>query len=456
METFTKDNFCLDDYLECYTMFDKKEQHVEALARCIAKNTKGGYIYKDSQNGQIVFIPCDNKTMFDKLNCTIVYGKNRRQRSLTALLRSTDVAEKMVKFRGCEILTENPQCLQLYRPPVGDYDKAVIEEFMTFMASRVVNEKALTEEFRSHAYRFRHRDEFIEKFFIHYGQGNSGKSFLAACIGSLYGAYANCGATPEKVVDDQFDSWQKKLLMLHMEEAENGNYRNKKMETAIKRLTTINSSARAMYRESESIKNKAICGMNTNQADLYGLIRGDEALVSRLVIIEFKPKTPDLDWEAAKKKYIRNPLFTPSLYRYLLEDLEIPEDFSPSRYRSPEKDAFIKRAKKNSKTNIEEWVETLADEYLDDKDCDGHFFRRKLLHKYRLNGVEYYYAKPKDLVLSYKKFCKQMNYGFSFKAQNVTESLVDMGWEDEKTTIDTLYGVQILRIPVSTFSDLVA
>ena len=457
MNTFVQDSFCLDDYLETYTTFETKQQHIEALARCIAKNTKGGYIYKDSRNGQIVYVACDNKTMFDKLNCTVVYGKTRKQRSLTALLKSSDVAQAMAKFRGCEILTDNPQCLQLYRPPVGEYDKALIEEFIEFMKTRVVSGKALMEEFMSHAYRFRHREEFIEKFFIHYGQGNSGKSFSAACIGSLYGVYANCGDTPEKVVDDQFDSWQKRLLMLHMEEAENENYRNKKMETAIKRLTTINSSARAMYRESESIQNKAICGMNTNQSDLYGLIRGDEALLSRLVIIEFKPRTPELDWEAAKKKFIKNSSFACSLYKYLLEDLEIAEDFSPCRYRSSEKDEFIKNAKKNSKTNIEEWIETIAEERIEIKDASGEFKRVKLLKKYKINGVDHYFAKPKDLVLSYKNFCKQMSYNFSFKSQNVIESLVEMGWTDRKTTVEEfhLYGIRLLRIPVAVFNDLV-
>ena len=50
-----------------------------------------------------------------------------------------------------------------------------------------------------------------------------------------------------------------------------------------------------------------------------------------------------------------------------------------------------------------------------------------------------------------------MSYNFSFKSQNVIESLVEMGWTDRKTTVEEfhLYGIRLLRIPVSMFNDLV-
>ena len=90
-------------------------------------------------------------------------------------------------------------------------------------------------------------------------------------------------------------------------------------------------------------------------------------LLSRLVIIEFKPRTPELDWEAAKKKFIKNSSFACSLYKYLLEDLEIAEDFSPCRYRSSEKDDLLRMRKRIQRLTLRSGLRQLRKNALKSK-----------------------------------------------------------------------------------------
>ena len=78
----------------------------------------------------------------------------------------------------------------------------------------------------------------------------------------------------------------------------------------LKQLTTKKASARGMYKETKSARNWAIFGMNTNQEDLYGLARADDATLQRLVILDFKENAytrEEMDKEC--RKYINHPDF---------------------------------------------------------------------------------------------------------------------------------------------------
>ena len=208
------------------------------------------------------------------------------------------------------------------------------------------------------------------------------------------------------------------------------------MERVIKRLTTIASSSRAMYRETESARNQAIVGFNTNQNELYGLVRADQATLSRLVIIEFKPKPKDLNWDEIKDKFINQKDFAYSLYRYLLEDFEIPETFNTCRYISIDKDEFIKKACHTSKNNVESWLEEANEEYA-------------LFEKRKWRDVEYYWCKTSRAVDSYKRYCKDNGEKFSFKRDNFISQLIQMGFEQK--IVD---GLRLIRIESNKFEEL--
>jgi hypothetical protein len=116
---------------------------------------------------------------------------------------------------------------------------------------------------------------------------------------------SKCGAKVENI-EDQFNSWQSKMLMVHIEELQKENYQNHHFEATVKQLTTKESSSRAMHCEAAQSVNQAIWGCSTNKSDLYGLIRADEATIQRLAILHFKPKPAELDWNQKTKELLIN------------------------------------------------------------------------------------------------------------------------------------------------------
>ena len=461
-DDFINSNYTINDYKRNNTTFKTIDDHIRALMKCVANDTNGGYFVR-KYNAESNTVHYEHLTLrglrdcFDDLKVNIKLSDAEKQKlkeqkkaikefktySLVNLLTTNTYKDRLTYFDGSAILSNDPRVLQLFIPPVGKYDRSLITDFIEFMKSRVVNEKPLMEELASHAYRLRHKSAFIEKFFIHYegGEGNTGKSFFNARLGSMYRNYANIAATPEQVVSDMFNAWQKNLLMLHMEEVQNENYRNKNMERVIKRLTTLESSGRGMYKETESSKNKAIVGFNTNQPDLYGLVRADKATLSRLVIIEFKDYDNSFDWDDMKNKYINDPNFAYSLYKYLLEEFEIPSSFKTYRYHSPEKDEFIKKACHRSKNNVESWLEEANENELFDKQTWG--------------DVEYYWCKTSYIASSYKEYCRNNCEKFSFKRDNFISQLLSMGFEEKKINAGEQRGVRALRIEANKFEELV-
>ena len=460
-EDFIHSNYTINEYKRNSSSFNNIDEHIAALMKCVANDTNGGYFVRKF-NGKDNNVHYEHlslrglKDCFDDLKVNIKLSDAEKKKlkeqkkaikeyktySLVNLLTTNTYKDRLSYFDGSAILSDNENVLELFIPPSGEYDRSLIENFIEFMKSRVIHEKPLMEELASHAYRFRHKSAFIEKFFVHYEEkGESGKSFFTGCLASMYRNYANVAATPEQVVSDMFNSWQKNLLMLHMEEVQNENYRNKNMERVIKRLTTLESSGRGMYKETESVKNQAIVGFNTNQSDLYGLVRADKATLSRLVIIEFKPKTDDINWDEAKETFINNKNFAYSLYRYLLDDFEMPNYFNTCRYSSSEKDEFIRRACSRSKNNVESWLEDANE--------------NELFAKQKWGDVEYYWCNTSYIVSSYKEYCRDNGEKFSFKRDNFIAQLIQMGFEEKKINVGEQRGVRALRIKANKFEELV-
>jgi hypothetical protein len=185
-------------------------------------------------------------------------------------------------------------------------------------------------------------------------------------LGLLYPKLANVAAEQQQVTG-RFNGWACDLLMLHFEELQNDNYRNKEFETFIKQFTTPTGSGERKFKENGGDeKHNAILGFNTNQPDLYGVIRGDEALISRLALLHFKPKPDNLDWDEVKKDLLvnddtnlNNIGFT--LYTDLKNNYKIPDRFKTSRYYSEDKNKLIEQLRGENKKNyrkLDLWVAT--------------------------------------------------------------------------------------------------
>ena len=443
---FVSSNYTFNDYLKNYHKFTTKSQHIDALSKCIAANIEdGGYIRKSADGRNVVYqlISCGKlKKEFNKKIILPTTEKEKekmreqkkkvqdfKEYKLVDIVQDAETDGKLMQFDGMSLTPNSSSVLWQYRPPVGtNYNKELIEEWLAFMKSRVVHDKPLMEELYSHAARFRDPTIFNEKFFVHYEEGgNSGKSFLAGCLGEMYPRLANVAATPDMITELHCTLFSHNL-MVWMEEAEKGSdYSNSKLQTAIKRITTIKGSERAMYTETKATINCAISGMNSNESTIYGLIRADKATKSRMVIVEFKKTTytPD-EFKKIAIKYIKNPDFAYSLYKYLKEDLEIPKSFCVSRYDSIEKDEFIKNAQRNNRNNFEMFLDQIVqkfeDGYISDYLTKKTFKNGDCIFGSRDQMIRLYKRENEKNVLSDDRIC---------------DSLKENGWEYKKIKIGT-------------------
>ena len=133
-------------------------------------------------------------------------------------------------YDGISLMSESKNVLQLYVPPSGKYDEKLILDWIDFMNSLIESKCAFNEFLDSHAYRFRHPSEFIEKFFINYGSGNNGKTYLTACISKMYPNVSNGGVNLKQITSDMFNSWMTRNLFLWMEEVEDETYKTKDLQ----------------------------------------------------------------------------------------------------------------------------------------------------------------------------------------------------------------------------------
>lgn len=277
--------------------------------------------------------------------------------SLDTLVKITEYLDKLPNFEECEIYTSDKKVLSLYQPPrPTNYNSQLINNWLRFVKSLIEPDyvPALNELFSSISYKLRNPDRFIRKFFVQYGKGNDGKSYLISCLATIFAPFCNHGIKFSQMTKDQFNSWTVKLLLLWMEEVQ-GNRDNVdvlQLSELVKQVTTPQVSTRAMHHECELSNNIGIIGLNTNQKDLKGLTRADSATKSRLVIIKYQgyKHGDDLEFEEKCTEFIEHPDFAWSLYYYFMNEYEIPKDFKTNRYNGKEKEEFINEAEKDFKS----------------------------------------------------------------------------------------------------------
>ena len=460
-DIYIKNQYTLNDYKEEKSKFKKFDEHKDALVKCVA-STLDGYIIKTRDEFDVSYIQIKRSKANDYFGFNLSYKSEKIvEISCTKFIKS--IEDDLVKFDGIKIMGSNPRFLNLYRPPNGKYLEGIPEKIISFFESRVYNPTALHEELSAHAYRLRHPNAFIEKCFIHYSPnyGNCGKSLLAAILSKMYGKFSNV-AVQQQQLTSRFTGWAHDLLMLHVEELQNTNYRNHDFETIIKQITTRNGSGERKGIDTKASEHHAIVGFNTNQKDLYGLIRADEATISRLVILFFKPNN-NINWEKFKTEIGLNDKINTdedaynlgyTLYYYLKHKYEIKHNFTPCRYYEQEKYDLINELRKENKNSIDSWLNELK--YKDEEDFSNEEIiphEYKLLEHKKIRGIEYTCIKnvKRDINASYsyhiKNFCNSNN---SFKIENVISALQEKGFSAIKSS-----GVNWLRIETEAFNKLV-
>jgi hypothetical protein len=458
---FINNSESLNDYQECNVLFDTFEEHLEAIQKCIAR-TVGGFIIKMKTDNDVEYKQIKRSNANDYLGFTITYMEKRKSKVTTCLKFVKEIESELVYFDGMRIMGSNKRFLNTYRPPCGKYIEGLPERIIEFFEKRIENKGALHECLSSHAYRFRYPSTFIEKCFIHYSPtGNTGKSLLAAILGLMYPNFANVAAQQQQL-EGKFTGWAQDLLMIHVEELQNSNYRNHDFERIIKQMTTRNSSGEKKFQDTKAGENSAIVGVNTNKPDLYGLIRGDEALISRLVIIMFRAIEVGFDWDEFKREIglcsktnTEQDRFNLgySMYIYLKTRYNLKSKFNPTRYYDQEKFDIIEKLKKMNKNSIESWLNELR--YEDDGGDEYSIPREyQILVRKTIRKVPYTCIKKtqRDIRSSYNHFMKEFSKDSSapaFKIDTVIDTLIRKGFEEVKSS-----GILWLRIETEKFKKL--
>ena len=194
--------------------------------------------------------------------------------------------------------------------------------------------------------------------------------------------------------------------------------------------------------------------MNTNDPKLYGFVRtDDDAALDRLVIVEFKPSNMTKKQFNDKAEYfLGNRDFSYSLYKYLLEELEIPDDFTISRYDGIEKDEFIKNANITHKNSVALYIAHLSKKHAEDTEE----FENEYLHNWA--GIDYIYRRESAIKDEYTAWARLYTDGKgTFAKENVVKELKKIGFENKQTSVQNKKtgvvekGVRIVRIPVAEF-----
>ena len=450
---FVNDKYNLNNFLHDVGYITNTKELFEKLNRFIAFCGNGRYIIKlraDINNEECVskeneiiefnlVKSFELKELIGKIEVSLPTTEEEKQKMRKDKKKVRDIKKVKIMnllqdsafykyfniYDGISLMSESKNVLQLYVPPSGKYDEKLILDWIDFMNSLIESKCAFNEFLDSHAYRFRHPSEFIEKFFINYGTGNNGKSYLAACMSAIYPNVSNVGVKLQQITSDMFNSWMTRNLFLWMEEIEDETYKTKDLQKNVKLMTTKNASSRGMYLETKSARNWAICGMNTNNKDLYGLIRGDKALKERLVIMKFNEGNAEKyggkkEFNIKCKSFINNPNFAYSLYHYLKEVRVINDKFSPVRYDGKDKFEFIDKAQMSNKNSVEEWVTGLMNE--------GGFTKRSF------RKVPFMFIIESDANAAYRNWCSYDKSRLYLKS--IKETMISLGFEYLKTKID--------------------
>lgn len=419
--------------------FETFPQIMEKLSLCVAINLEGGIIVKNDDGYKVMARP-EFFSIYDT-QFTLKMSEEEQEEAnkkaeeqhkkktdgkktitLANIIHSHNYCQQLSAFDNVKVYSKNPKVLSLYIPPaLTDMNQGLVDRFLRYFMKQVKYTRPLFEFFNTVAFKLRHPDVLVQKFFISHGKGHDGKSFLVGAVKEIFNKFGRI-VNEKSMTEDNFDSWQEDMLFIWMEEVQNIAKKNR-LEELIKTITTRNTGRRAMHKELREGRNNAIVGFNTNDDSLSGLCRAESTTVSRLVIIEFNEPTPESKKEVNEISALTELLsnsegeaaksFIFTLYSYFLKQYEIPEDFNIVRYDGPEKEEIIKEKQIANSSFVEKWI---IEE------------NKKLVKKGYIKKVPTAYISTKDARASYKSWIEEtQNNRAKVKWE---EELKQLGWKE--------------------------
>ena len=445
-------------------IIDDLKRHYRMLKECIAIS-QSGYIIKESYGNSFRYrdINVGELRAILDFSTTLTLEVEKKNEETGEMekkevrvsfkpikeIQSGELRTQLAYYHKTDLFTDEEGVLSRYVPPQGEANDKLAKRFIKFFENRIYNPEALHDMLASHAYRLRHPNVKIEKFFVSYSpadsiehKGNTGKTFLASAFDMLYPNLSFLGAR-EKEAMSEFNSMLYDYLNVNFEELENENYRNQFFESFIKRSTNRKGIVRRLYHEAETDEIRAICSLNTNSNDLYGLIRADNAVISRLVILNFKPKLTNQEWDEFKDSVGLNDRdvnykancqkFAAAFYHYLRYTYEIPDGFNTVRYSGSDKDKIINDLRISSERLSMKFIKQLSIVGDTDDDDDDMDICRK--YKQRGSDVVGVFISQSDLCDRWRNYTSTLsqNERGRYTIQSVIDDLKRLGWSYKRS-----------------------
>lgn len=419
--------------------FETFPQIMEKLSLCVAINLEGGIIVKNDDGYKVMARP-EFLSIYDRqftLKMTEEEQEEANKKAeeqhkkksdgkktitLANIIRSHNYCQQLSSFDNVKVASSNPKVLNLYIPPaLTDMNQGLVGRFIRYFMRHAKYTHPLLEYFHSVAFKLRHPDVLIQKFFIFHGQRHDGKSFLVGAVKQIFNKFGWI-VRESDLTSDNFNAWQEKALMIWMEEVENIS-RKGKLEELVRILTTRDTARRGMHKDLTQGQNNALVGFNTNDETLSGLCRTIPAVLERLVIVEYNEPTEESKKEVDEISDLTELLSNPegetaksfifTLYSYFLKQHELPEKFNIVRYSSPEKDEIIKEKQVANASFVESWI---IEE------------NKKLVKKGYIKKVPTAYISIKEARASYKSWIEEtQNTRAKVKWE---QELKLLGWKD--------------------------
>ena len=184
----------------------------------------------------------------------------------------------------------------------------------------------------------------------------------------------------------------------------------------VKRLTNDKIAARAMCSDTKQKNDYSIDVLNTNDPGVYGLLKGGNALLSRLCIIRLKERDIKYSKLVHDVDVVDDPCFPYSLYNYLMS-IDLSEFIAQrrfNRYDMNETDIIAKQ--------LLEIKRSLFDDFLDS------IYDRFRLKKYK--GVEVDAITVDELLSHYDSFMRNKKYKQS--PTSIEKELISRGFTKQQ------------------------
>ena len=429
-DEFLNSKYCFSDYLKETIRFSTIDDYISNLIKCLAFTDCGDYIMKVFNDGKIEFQILDSKTLQNYFNfditipTTIEEKELMRQKhkkisdtktlSLLKELRNIRNRDRFKSFVKFEVIGDDDKIFSLFRAPsiAMSYNSIkdnpdLISKWLRLIEDQLFDEeaiKAFHHLLKIAAFTLKYHKK-APVFFIKYSStGNTGKTYIDNSFKKLYGDFALVGINEQQLSEKHNGGLAKKLYRSY-DEFSTDNYSSKATNNIIKRLTNNSQTVRSMNRDTRQENDFAIDVLNTNHADLYGMLNsGDQALLSRFCIIRFKERSIFESQFFGDKDIIDDINFPLSLYNYLMS-LDLDEFVKRNLF-----DRYDSSIVQNQLRAIKE---SPLEDFLDDiQDCwkNGVFHDEEIeyITVSEMNRLYVQYSKYDRFKLSKKSFEREL------------------------------------------------